>query len=372
MFTMHSTLLVGQYDWDESRLPKAEFAERIGAFWESFADQDCAGIAVYGDRRNNAELAYFSHLVPKLQDAVMLLPRNGSPRLLVGGGKNAMPTAARQTWVAIEPLGDLIKAVAQWTADLKGKVAFVGDEYLRGPAHKGVSDAVGRGGLSAQAAATLRGLMQRKRPREIAALRDAVAALKAVAAALAGAQRSGSGVTDAIVKAEHAAHELGVAEVRSLFSADGGKTLRAFLTPIAKPADPLLAYFAVRHANYWADGFVTLASKPGAAQIKAGEILKALLPQIKAGAKGRDLCAFVRAQAQGWQPHPMIAGSLGNAIGLALEEAPLLGVDSDAPVQAGSVMSVRVGLTDGKGQNAIVSALVLVNALGNELLWSAV
>ena len=371
MFTMQSTLLVGQYDWDESRVPKAEFAERIGAFWESLPDKDCAGIAVYGDRRNNAELAYFSYLVPKLQDAVVLVPRSGSPRVLVGGGKNSMPTAARQTWVDIEPLGDLAKVLAQWAADLKGKVAFVGDEYLRGPAHKGVAEALGSGELSAQAAAAVRRSMQRKRPREIAAVRDAVGALKAVAAALADARRGG-GVTDAIIKAEHAAHELGVEEVRTLFSVDGGKTLRPFITPIAKPADPLLAHFAVRHANYWADGFVTLASRPGAAQRKAGEILKALLPQVKPGAKGRELAAFIRAQAQGWQPHPMIAGSVGNAIGLALEEAPLLAADSDAPVEAGSVMSVRIGLTDGKGDNAIVSAMVLVNAGGNEVLWSAV
>ena len=134
MFTMQSTLLVGQYDWDESRVPKAEFAERIGAFWESFPDKDCAGIAVYGDRRNNAELAYFSYLVPKLEDAVVLVPRSGSPRVLVGGGKNSMPTAARQTWVDIEPLGDLAKVLAQWAADLKGKVAFVGDGINDAPA----------------------------------------------------------------------------------------------------------------------------------------------------------------------------------------------------------------------------------------------
>ena len=64
--------------------------------------------------------------------------------------------------------------------------------------------------------------------------------------------------------------------------------------------------------------------------------------------------------------------SLGRDSVIALEESPLLGVDSDAPVRSGSVVSARVGLTDGKGQNAIVSALVLVNAAGNEVLWSAV
>ncbi len=372
MFTMQSTLLVGQYDWDESRLPKLEFAERIDAFWASFPDKNCAGLAVYGDRRNSAELAYFSHLVPKLQDAVILLPRNGKARVLVGGGKNAMPTAARQTWVEIEALGDLAKSLSQWAAELKGKVAFVGDEYLRGPAHKGVAEALDSREQSAQAATTVRGLMQRKRPREIAAVRDAIVALKAVAAALADAQRSGSGVTDAIVTAEHAAHALGVQEVRTLFSIDGGKTLRPFISPSADKVAALQAYIAVRHEGYWADGHVALSASSHAVLAKAAEALKALLPMVKPGARCADLA---RAAVEGIHPygeHPVSAGSAGNGIGLFLDEAPTLAPGSQALIESGGIYSLRVGASDGGLGHGIASAMVLVNANGNEVLWSSV
>ena len=372
MFTMQSTLLVGQYDWDESRLPKSEFAERISAFWANFPDKNCAGLAVYGDRRNSAELAYFSHLVPKLQDALILLPREGKPRVLVGGGKNAMPTAARQTWVEIEPLGDLAKSLSQWAADLKGKVAFVGDEYLRGPAHKGVAEALDSTELFAQAAATVRRLMQRKRPREIAAVRDAVAALKAVAAALAEAQRGGSGVTDAIVTAEHAAHALGVQEVRTLFSIDGGKTLRPFISPSAEKVAALQAYIAVRHEGYWADGHVALAPSPNAVLAKAREALKALLPMVKPGARCADLARAASEGIRPYQEHPVSAGSAGNGIGLFLDEAPALTARSQAFIEAGCIYSLRVGASDGGIGHGIASAMVLANAGGNEVLWSSI
>ena len=138
MHTMQSTLLVGLYDWEPERLPRQEFEQRIESFWKR-VPASCAGVAVYGDRRYNAELAYFTHLVPKLRDALALLPRNGAPKVLVSGGANAMPPAARQTWLQkVDPLPDLGKAIAAWRAELGGPVALIGGDQLRQALRNGV------------------------------------------------------------------------------------------------------------------------------------------------------------------------------------------------------------------------------------------
>ncbi len=199
MHTMHSTLLVGLYDWEPERLPRQEFEERIEAFWRAMPAY-CVGVAVYGDRRYNAELAYFTNLVPKLRDGLALIPRNGEPKVLVSGGANAMPPAARQTWLQkVDPLPDPGKAIAAWKAELGGPVALIGGDQLRQAVRKGVDEALGSESLSGQAASILRAQMRSKRPREIAALRESCAMLKSVVAELDRAKRKGLGVTAAII-----------------------------------------------------------------------------------------------------------------------------------------------------------------------------
>jgi hypothetical protein len=68
--------------------------------------------------------------------------------------------------------------------------------------------------------------------------------------------------------------------------------------------------------------------------------------------------------------HPVMAGVAGNAIGLALEEHPLIAADSEESFEDGGVYSLRVGLVDGR-DHAIVSAMVAVHGRGNEVLWSS-
>src|SRR4051812_32299710 len=131
MNTMHSTLLIGHYDWEPERLPKEEFAERLAALWKQ-VPADTAAIAVYGDRRANAELVYFTNFVPKLRDALAIFPRTGEPKLFVMGAPKMMPIAARQTWIkSLTPLGDVGKVLNQVKGEIDGSMVLVGGENLR-------------------------------------------------------------------------------------------------------------------------------------------------------------------------------------------------------------------------------------------------
>ena len=145
MQTMQPTLLIGLYDWEPEKMPRAEYEDRIRDFWLRFPDRSCAGLAVYGDRRCNAELAYVSNMIPKLRDGLALVPREGEPKMLLSGGQNAMVPAVHQTWMAVEPLGDVARDIDQWKQSVGGEVALVGIDSVRMATHKAVGGILGDG-----------------------------------------------------------------------------------------------------------------------------------------------------------------------------------------------------------------------------------
>ena len=377
---MHPTLLVGPYDWDPERIPKEEFTDRIQAFWDEISDTECSATVVYGDSRNHAELIYLSHFVPKLGPAFLLVPREGEPTLLASGAPNMLPAARRTTWVEqMQPLRDAGKDIVQWlketcgsdTAVSQARVALIGGEYIRSANYRSLSQAFAPENCFVDATSALRRLMRYKRPRELHLVREGCSILKAATQALAEAKESGAGLTEAILQAERVAYQMSAQDVRTLFSLDGGRTLRPFEAPIAHPVDPLQAYIAVRHAGYWAEGFVVLANSPDLIMMKASVALKAVIKVATAGTSYPNLARVVTEIIGPHNGHSMTIGNLGNGIGLSLEEEPRLVVGSEDALDAGCVYTLRVGASDHKEHHAFASAMVAVNQRGNDVLWSA-
>jgi hypothetical protein len=180
------------------------------------------------------------------------------------------------------------------------------------------------------------------------------------------AYAKGAGCTDALLAAEHVAQRQGAQDVRTLFSLDGGRTLRPF--DVLRPERPelLQVYLAVRYAGYWADGFVRVARDADPAGEKASALLRAMIAAAKPGVSGRVLSQVLGTIA----PHPVVASMLVNGIGLSLEETPLLTTLSTAKLTSGGVYTLRAGVLDGEG-GAIASAMLFVNENGNEVLWSS-
>jgi Xaa-Pro aminopeptidase len=380
LLTMHPTLLVGPYDWDPERIPKEEFTDRIQAFWDDISDTECSAAIVYGDSRHHAELMYLSHFVPKLGPAFLLVPREGGPTLLVSGAPNMLPAARRMTWIEqIQPLRDAGKDIVQWLEESYGSgaamsqppAALIGGEYIRSANYRSLTEAFAPENPFVDATAPLRRLMRYKRPRELILIRDGCSILKAATQALAEAKESGASLIEAILQAERVAYQMSAQDVRTLFSLDGGRTLRPFEAPIADRVDPLQAYIAVRHAGYWAEGFVLLADLPDLIMMKASAALKAVIKVATAGTSYANLARVVAEISGSYQEHPMTRGNMGNGIGLSLEEEPRLVAGSEDALDVGSVYTLRVGVSDGEGHHAIMSAMVVVNQRGNKVLWSA-
>ena len=367
MHTMHPTLLVGPADWDAAALPRAEFDARIAAFWRA-RDQNYAGVVVHGSPRHHAELAYLTNFTPKLEHALALIPVAGAPQLLVGGGVNMIPAAKPLTW--IENLAGLRGAgntVLAWARRLaSGPIAVIGFDDIGVELHQDIVGALDGAGFAVpDVTHILRLDMRRKSARELALIRQSCAMLEAAVAAMRSAKEAGRGATDFILAGEQAAYARGAQDVRTLFSLDGGRTLRPFEVTVAAPADPAQVYVAVRHRGYWAEGFVMLADARAPALDKARLALRQALPLAEAGTKRSEIeDALARALAPDAM-HPVITRA-ATSIGLSLDDE---GVAGDM-LLAGEVLSLRVGVAGPAGA-AISSAMVALERGGHEVLWSA-
>ena len=374
MLNMHSLLLVGPYDWDPELMPRVEFEERNRAFWARIPESAGSFAVVYGDSRHHAEMAYLTHFVPKVRSAMAIVPRAGEPVLLLPGSRNSFSSAERLScFNNLDLLTDPAKAVDKWVADHPGtakRAVLLGTAAMRPQQYQQLLAAFPDNAAPLEASHTLQTLMRVKRPRELTAIRRGCEILSAAAGVLAEAQRSGAHVTAAVLEAERAANAMGAQDVRSLFSLDGGATLRPFSTLIKRAVDPLQVSMAVLHAGYWVEGLVLCATKPHAVIERVGEALRILISLAKAGAKAGDLANAVTAAIKPFKPHPMIGACIGNGIGMAIEEAPRLDAKGDAVLEAGAVYTLCAGATDGK-QHAMLSAMVLVGGSGAEVLWCA-
>ena len=359
---MHSTLLVGPADWDPAVLPRAEFAARLAALWDT--GPEAQGAVVYGNPRHHAELAWLTNFTPKLEAGLALIPRAGEATLLVGGGPNMLPAAKPLTFIEkLQPLRNAGAAVAAWAQEIGARrIMLIAGDAMPAPMRQALAHAVAPVALQ-DAGGRVRDLMRRKSAHERALIREACTTLDTAAAALAEAHRRGAGATEAVLAAERAANRRQAQDVRTLFSLDEGRTLRPFEVSVETHVDPLQAYVAVRHAGYWAEGFVVLSSRPQAVHDVAQAALRSTLPLVKAGARRGDIADALAER--GGASHPVAAVS-SVSLGLSLDDPD----DQDETLIEGEVLSLRAGVL-GDGGAAIVSAVVVIEAPGNTVLWQS-
>jgi hypothetical protein len=367
MHTMQPTLLVGPSDWDAARMPKDEYLARATALWRTA--RAASGAIVYGDRAHHAELAYLTSFTPKLEAALALIPRVGSPRLFVGGGANMIQAAKPLTFIdSVQPLRDIGATVAQWAREQSGggRPVLIAGAFMPPALHQEIVEAAG---TIADKTSDLATLMRRKSTRELAAMREACATLDTAVAAMNEAQRTGAGATATVLAGEHAAYRGGAQDVRTLFGLDGGRTLRPFEVSVEGAVDPLQVYVAVRRCGYWAEGFAVISAAPNPYAQGAAEVLEYAIEMIGPGRRCGDIRRSIIDAIQPFHPHPVVKQAQGNAIGLALAEPPLITMDSADTFEIDGVYTLRVGISDERN-HAIVSAMLAVSTYGCEVLWS--
>ena len=152
--------------------------------------------------------------------------------------------------------------------------------------------------------------------------------------------------------------------MRTLFSLDGGRTLRPF--ELLDDAAPIRCRSMSRCAsfNYWAEGFACFSNEPQPAAALAALLLDNALSAIKPGVPLAQLRRSSRS-ARPTARHPVTQSALAIPIGLVARRA------ADRTELSKPARSIRCapGSPTALTQHAIVSAMIAVRDDGAEMLW---
>jgi hypothetical protein len=370
MRTMHPSIMIGSYGWEQDRVPRDEFQIRLDALRGVMDRQGLAAVLVYGDAREHAALAWFANFIPRMRWAMALLPRKGEPRLLTSMSPRDVPAMRQMTCIADVMSGwNWESAFDPWLAKLgegPAEIGTVGFGLMRPPLMQSLEKSLGnRFRLQAVDSDVL--ALRSTRPRELSLVREACKVVEAGAVAMRNAWRGGLGNEAAALEGERVARAMAAQDVRTLVSFDGGRTLAPFRGDFKARTEPLLGYIAVKHIGYWAELFVSEADQASKAARSAEAGLAALLQSIEPGASAGVL--YQRAiDALGSSPlHPVLAGNVGRRMGLSGSEGRELSAGSMHTLLRDHVYGLHVGTADGQC-GAIASAMIMLSATGYDVL----
>jgi Xaa-Pro aminopeptidase len=323
-------------------------------------------VLVYGDASEHSALAYFTNFIPRLRWGMALVPRDGEPRVLGAMSPRDVPAMKLMTWIPDLLSGwDWESAFDPWLAKLGGEgpidIGSVGFELMRPPLLRSLEKSLGNRFRLHPADAAV-AAARATRPRELSQLREACAVLKAAGEAFVDAWRNGKGIEAAALSAERRARLLAAQDVRTLVSFDGGRTLSPFRGSFDAVSRPLAGYLAVKHMGYWADTFVSAADGPSVLPARTDAALDALLRAATPGTVVGVLHATAMAALAPYPLHPVLGGSVGHRIGLALDEGGALTQDAAHTLAPGDVYSLQLGAYDPAAGGAFASAMVAVTA----------
>jgi len=375
MQTMQPVIVFGSYMLDDEHVPRDEFELRLQGIQAIIAENGWSGLLAYGDAVDSAFVTYATNYSPRNRQSMTLVPAKGEPCLLVWASARDFKRDAAFAWMDdVRAAGRLNDSIGKWLGDVGidgGAVGLVGAGNMQPPVyHSVIATCEARNLEPVDADRAVGALLHRKRPRELVMVRRAAEILHSTIAALGEAWRSGASATDAVLAAEGAAFANKAQDARTLFSLDGGRTLRPFERPLPGRPDRLAAYAAVRYQGYWAEGFVTLSKRRNKVQKAAEDMLDRVISAARPGAAGRDL-AVAASLPDGLKAHAMLGGSLGHGIGLSLVEPPDLSPDRPDVMVEDGAYSLTVGLSQGRRTHALTSAMVVLNARAAEVLWRA-
>lgn len=375
MRTMQPSMTIGSYTWAQDRLPSDEFELRLGELRTAMEQKSWPAILVYGDVRDHAALAYLSNFIPRVRWGMALLPRSGDPRLICAMSTRDLPAMRGLTWIADVRSGmgpEWQKAFGPWceqlNADRPAELGTLGFDLMAPVLAEAARRSLGDRFILRRADDMLAVPPERKRPRELTMLHASCTLVEMAARTFVECWRRSGEPETAALEAERLARSLAAQDVRTLVSLDGGRTLTPYAGRFEKTAGPLVGYLAVKLAGYWADLFVTAAENPSGAPHRTASALNTLIAAVKPGVRAGDLFATATHALGPYALHPVLSGSVGHGIGLALDESPDFRTDSQTELAEDGVYTLQIGIADAEAGHALASAIVRSTPNGAEVL----
>ncbi len=359
MLTVHPSIMLGSYLWDEDLVPSDEFDLRMAPLKAAMAERGLTAMLVYGDAREHQALAFFTNFIPRMRWAMALFPAKGAPRLLASMSSRDMPAMRTMTWVPDVKSGWEWKWFEEFIAMLgeSGRIGSMGFDLMTPLLFNQLDKTLVTRFFLVPCDDIADVARAAQRPREISIIRRASEIARAARDAIAAHWAAGGDLENSALAGERVARSMAVQDVRTLVSRDGGRTLEPYAASFGDRPEKLLAYIALKYLGYWAESFVSSGASQQS-RTQSSKTLDVLIDGLQAHAPVGTLVGRVLERAG--PQHPALQGSFGHRIGLSPNEGRLLVTNSRETIVPGTTYALRVGSPEG----AIASAMVAVKADG--------
>jgi Xaa-Pro aminopeptidase len=340
-------------------------------------------LLVYGDSWRYGNLAFVSHFIPKNRGALVVIPLEGEPALVVQEPSRNNPFSKTLTWIdevhsvgqCAQGLGDALKA-RQLKPKRVGLVSV--EQQLNIRDWNGLLQVLEGTDLS-DISDLLVSLRLVKSAAEQTMLKKAVSILEHSLKLFRRDLRAGEKEHEIAAVAEREARRQGVEDFRFMLarSSEPEVGLRpAGSSPIRK-GEALLVTVAASYQRYWAEiGRTFCLGSPPEEVVKSHALAQSLFRKLK------DIVRVgsSAAAAEKWLsevPSPSARRSLkdyglGNGIGLDMSEAPFLWREGSAKIQPGMALTLRVCFSGKDCGSALISQPFLVAQSGLQSLARSV
>jgi Xaa-Pro aminopeptidase len=373
MITMENVLKRGRAVWDRDLLAEDEYVERISAVRASMVEHDLDAIVSIGHSAHTGNFTYLSASVPLLGWMSIVLGREAGPFLVSGGGSRDVPFLRTQTWISdIRTSKSLFSGPAETVADVLAdivppgaRVGLVGAaEDLAPSAHAEMLVALSRYDVL-ETDGLVTALRLVKRPRELAAQRQALDIARAAVADAVAAWEGGASNAEAVLAAERGARVRGARDARVLGNLEVDE-----LAPVEEPSnvrhDRLVVFCAVEYIGYWAQACAEAGAgteAPSAAQRTVDAMVRVASP----GSVGAALADAAVDVLPGGVDDVALAYGLGGGIGLDASEAPRVVPGGRDGLPEGTVLALQAFTVDG-GRLRCAGKTVRIDGAGATVL----
>ncbi len=358
MQTVHTVIKHGAVFWDTELVPAAVLQSRLEIVQAAIRAAGDSAWLFYGDAQRCGALAYVAHYFPRIRDAAVLVTLEAPPVVFVNGGARTLPSIRPVTWIAdVRMFAHLPKKLAETLNEqalAKARIGTIGVvETFPAREWDALRSAVPSVTFVPRDAefALLR---RNKDAVDLSVANKASRVLDAAFALAATLLRPGASTSEAFAQIERALRLAGAEDVRMLTS--GGPGHNELAPPLERrleDGDTVMLFLGVEIQRYWSEAAQTFAIGTPNAQAehlasRARAAVDAMEAAAIAGARGSTIAAAAQIALNDDALLAFASGyGLGHGIGMDIEDAPSIGLDSDDVLHAGTALALHIVLRDG-------------------------
>ncbi len=377
MHTLHTVLNRGCSVWDKERLPKQEFLSRLSRIREGMRERAVDLLLVYGDSWRFGNLAFVSHFMPKNRGALVVIPLEGEPVLVVQEPSRNNPFSKSLTWI------DELHSVGKFAQGLSGtlearslkprKVGLVTVKEQLNIREWGELAKLLQGAQLCDCNDLLISLRLTKSAAELELLKQTSQILRDGMKVFAQEARPGLKEYEISAALDREARRQGAEDFRLLLARSSAPEigLRPVGSGALKKNEGILVFVAASYQRYWAELGQTFCLGRASEQLVktydlANRIFGQLAERTKAGVSSTAATACLGEVPSLAVRNSLEAYGVGNGVGLDLTEEPYLGKDGRGEIKPGMTLTLRVCFTANESGSALISRPYLVTQSGLE------